>query len=152
MQWFSTFMFVILPSFVLLGLGAVLFRLLRKGKGESRSQGPCEKDQAGELATAISILNAKGPVEYCAYLASLVKKHLSEKYEIEARSMSTGEIISKLLHNLSNVDADYAGEILRMCEMVQFYGYKPSRSEIKHLYQLAQKLISSDREEDANAG
>jgi len=145
-------MFVILPSFVLLGLGTVLLRLLRKGKGESHSQEPREKeDQADELATAVSILNAKGPIEYCAYLASLVRKYLSEKYEIEAESMSTGEIISKLLHNLSNVDADYAGEILRMCEMVQFYGYRPSRSEIKHLYQLAHKLIS-DREEDAPSG
>lgn len=151
MQWLSTFMFVILPSFVLLGLGAVLLRLFRRGRGDGGSRESHEGDQEDELAAAVSILNAKGPVEYCAYLASLVKRHLSEKYEIEAESMSTGEIISKLLHNLSNVDADYAGEILRMCEMVQFYGYKPSRSEIKHLYQLAHKLIS-DREEDASSG
>jgi len=151
MQWLSTFMFVILPSFVLLGLGTVLLRFFRKGKEEAHSQESHEKDQEDELATAVSILNAKGPVEYCAYLASLVRKHLSQKYEIEAGSMTTGEIISKLLHNLSNVDADYAGEILRMCEMVQFYGYKPSRSEIKHLYQLARKLVS-EREEDAPSG
>jgi hypothetical protein len=148
MNWFSTFMFVLLPSLILLGAGALLIKLLRGTKKDGSS--PMKDEQMDELAAAISILNAKGPAEFCAYLASAVKRFLSEKYEIEADSMSTGEIISKLLHNLSNVDADYAGEILRMCEMVQFYGYKPSRTEIKHLYQLAHKLMS-EREGNANA-
>ncbi|RKY01187.1 hypothetical protein DRP77_10200, partial [Candidatus Poribacteria bacterium] len=68
-------------------------------------------------------------------------------YGIDAESMSTGEIISKLLPDLSNRDIDYAGEILRMCEMVQFYRYKPSRSELKHLLQLTRELISERKDE-----
>lgn len=148
MGWLSTLTFVLIPSLALLILIFLLIKVIwGRGSSSVEEEFRKSKEAEDEIAIAVEALNRGGPVEYCRCLASIVRRYLGRKYGIDAESMSTGEIISKLLPDLSNRDTDYAGEILRMCEMVQFYRYKPSRSELKHLLQLTRELISERKDE-----
>ena len=83
--------------------------------------------------------------EYYDAIAMIVKRYISEKYQIKVLDATTGEILQSLP--------------LRTCDMIQFSRHRPSRSEIDGIYQTAKEFFENqivvptpetDADEDAD--
>lgn len=81
--------------------------------------------------------------EYYDAIAMIVKRYVSEKYQIKILDMTTGQILQSLPHDLTDTIVDHVGEILRTCDMIQFSRHRPSRSEIDGIYQTTQEFFES---------
>ena len=81
--------------------------------------------------------------EYYDAIAMIVKRYISEKYQIKVLDATTGQILQSLPHDLTDTIVDHVGEILRTCDMIQFSRHRPSRSEIDGIYQTAKEFFES---------
>lgn len=87
-----------------------------------------------------------------ARLDALVRRYLFDRYGVRAFSSSATELLGALPQELTDSVVDYAGEILRVCEVAQLRGHRASRGELRHLVGLAYELVSghdgADYEDD----
>ena len=81
--------------------------------------------------------------EYYDTIAMIVKRYVSEKYQIKILDATTGQILQSLPHDLTDTIVDHVGEILRTCDMIQFSRHRPSRSEIDGIYQTTKEFFES---------
>ena len=77
-----------------------------------------------------------------AKLDTLVRRYLFDRYGVRAFSASATELLRALPQELTDSVVDYAGELLRVCEVAQLRGQRVSRGELRHLFALADELIS----------
>ena len=49
--------------------------------------------------------------------------------------------VSQILDDIPEPILDHTGEILRMCDMIEFSKYRPNRTELEMIYQNSKSLI-----------
>ena len=81
-----------------------------------------------------------------AKLDALVRRYLFDRYGVKAFSASAAALLDSLPQSLTDSVVDYAGEILRVCEVAQLRGRRPSRGELRQLCGLAYELIAGHGE------
>ena len=96
-----------------------------------------------DLERVLSLRELNHIREYYESIAMIIKQYVGEKYQIKSLDATTGQILSALPNGLTDSVTDHVGEILRSCDMVHFSRYRPSRSELYRIYQIAQEFIES---------
>ena len=105
----------------------------------------------------VSALREAGHIQqYYESIAMIIKRYVEEKYGIKTVDATTGQILAALPDDLTDVVGDHVGEILRMCDMVQFSRHRPTRAELSAMYQstkefLESQIVVSEDESDEEA-
>ena len=90
-----------------------------------------------DLDQALSFRKSKDYTGYYHIISNVVKTYLAEKYDLKMANMS----VSQILDDIPESILDHTGEILRMCDMIEFSKYKPNRTELEMIYQNSKSLI-----------
>ena len=123
---------------------------LRVGRG-SAGDGPARPAAGGDaaareavdrLAHILSHPDEKDIRADYAKLDALVRRYLFARYGVKAFSATAASLLNSLPQDLTDSVVDYAGEILRVCEVAELRGHRPSRGELRHLCGLAYEFIT----------
>lgn len=98
------------------------------------------------LHNATQLYEANKIRTYYAAISSIIKRYVGAKFSVKVADSTTGEILDNLPQELTESTIDHVGEILRICDLVEFSQYKPSRNEAEQIYQLSFEFIESQRE------
>ena len=90
-----------------------------------------------DLDQALSFRKSKDYTGYYHIISNVVKTYLAEKYDLKMANMSVSQILDDIRESI----LDHTGEILRMCDMIEFSKYKPNRTELEMIYQNSKSLI-----------
>ena len=90
-----------------------------------------------DLDQALSFRKSKDYTGYYHIISNVVKTYLAEKYDLKMANMSVPQILDDIPESI----LDHTGEILRMCDMIEFSKYKPNRTELEMIYQNSKSLI-----------
>jgi len=90
-----------------------------------------------DLDQALSFRESKDYASYYRTISNVVKIYLAEKYDLKMVNMS----VSQILDDIPESILDHTGEILRMCDMIEFSKYRPNRTELEMIYQNSKSLI-----------
>jgi hypothetical protein len=96
-----------------------------------------------DLKQVLPLREAGRAQEYYESIAMVIKHYVEKKYQIKTLDATTGQILSALPDDLTDSVADHVGEILRTCDMIHFSHHRPSRPELKRIYQTAKEFIES---------
>ena len=110
---------------------------------------PIEIDYLKQLKASIPLDNPDLHLkDGYSQLSQLLKKYLSEKYEIQTTTATTEEIISGLKQNdvpeslINNTE-----EILNKSDVVKFSGGEGERAELERLYTLFEDILDRNLKE-----
>ena len=84
--------------------------------------------------------------EYYNRISSIVTRYVEQKYGVKTLDATTGEILGSLPHDLTSSVADHVGEILRTCDMINFSGHRPSRSDLRDIYRTTKEFFERQME------
>lgn len=121
-----------------------ILRSVPVGRGESVVTDTIGQDALARLARLRNEPDEKNPVGDYFRLDAFVRRYLMERYHVKAFGVSVGELLDSLPHDLTSGVADYTGEILRLCALAQLRRFRPSRTELRRLYQLTEAMILND--------
>ncbi len=121
----------------------------RKQEEEAAAMAPIEEDYLKQLKASVPInnpsLNLK---EGYSQLSALLKKYLSEKYEIPATTAISEEIIQRLKQNdVSESLINNTAEILNTTDVIKFSGSVGERAELERLYTLYEDMLDRNLQE-----
>ena len=102
-----------------------------------------ESISLNDLEQVLSLREGGRIQEYYGSIAMIIKRYVGEKYQIKILDATTGQILSALPDDLTDTVVDHVGEILRMCDMIHFSRYRPSRSELDRIYQTAKEFVEN---------
>lgn len=105
-----------------------------------------EEISLNALQNATRLYEANKIREYYAAISSIIKRYVGAKFNIKASNATTGEILENLPQNLTESTIDHVGEILRICDIVEFAQYRPSNDDLEHIHQLAVEFIENQIE------
>lgn len=178
-DWLGVIIGVVLPSLILIVLAAVVYIKLKKKREQdgkqTRKNGlrvtsssrrnerdlsmsveklweidesatSLEKVALSVLQNATRLCEADKMQEYYAAISSIIKRYVAAKFGVKVVGATTGEILENLPQNL----ADHAGEILRICDLVEFSHYKPSQKDVEDIYQLTAEFIENQLEDSGS--
>jgi hypothetical protein len=74
-------------------------------------------------------------------LDAFLRRYLFQRYDVKAFSVSAAALLRSLPQDITDGVVDYAGEILRICEMMELPHSRPSRAELQRLTDLAAEMI-----------
>jgi len=181
---FGIFIGVIIPSLILIVLGAIAYSWLMKKKELKKEQVTQEyglratstsrrrheqdisisgeqiwdvdnwTDGTIEEITLNILENAKKLKdnkvrEYYAVISKIIRNYVEVRFNIKPNS-TTGEILDNLPQSLAESTVDHVGEILRICDIVEFAQYNPSEADLESIYNLAVEFIENQIELDEN--
>ena len=173
-DFISAIVFIFIPSLILLGIVAGLYRWRKRISQYRRhserldstitsekqpAPNPQEEEtdivfQSIEEMALHELKNAqrfrdRGQIaEYSNAISWAIKKYVGEKYHIKILGTSTSQILDNLPHELTDSVFDYVGEILRTCDMIGLTQHRPSRGELDYIYQIATDFIQSQMQPD----
>ena len=105
-----------------------------------------EEISLNALANATHLREANKIREYYTAISSIIKRYVGVKFDIKVANSTTGEILKNLPQNLTESTIDHVGEILRICDLVEFARYRSSNADLDHIYQLASEFIETQIE------
>ena len=115
-----------------------------------------EEVSLNALEDATQLREANRIREYYAAISKIIRRYVETIFDIRTADCTTGEILENLPQNLTKSTVDRVGEILRICDIVEFAQYRPSNADLDHIYQLAVEFIEnqirefSDNDENSN--
>lgn len=109
---------------------------------ESRPLDLIATDALERLARLRNEPDEKNPVADYFRLEAWVRRYLAERYHIKAFGVSVAELLDALPQ--ASPVVDYAGEILHICGLAPFRRFRPSRTELHRLYDLAKAMVLND--------
>lgn len=74
-------------------------------------------------------------------LDAFVRRYLFERYRIRTFGVGVAAILDSLPQDPMDAVIDYAGEVLRVCELAQLTRYRPTEGELDRLYELVDTMI-----------
>ena len=84
-------------------------------------------------------------------IAKLVRTYVAEKYGIKVEHLTTTEILESLPNGPADLVADYVGEILRGCDIIEFPHYRPLRTDLKDIYMSTKEFLENQLENNKDA-
>ena len=130
---------------------AILTRDLVR-QGESAVTDTIAEEALTRLTRLRNEPDEKNPVSDYFRLESFVRRYLMERYRVKAYGVSVSELLDALPHDLTSGVADYTGEILRLCALAQLRRFRPSRTELRRLYELTEAMILNDARQQPRGG
>ncbi|MBD3289812.1 hypothetical protein GF337_13480 [candidate division KSB1 bacterium] len=125
----------------------------RRQEEEAAAMAPIEIDYLKQLKASVPLDNPDLHLKDAySQLSHLVKKYLTEKYELPATTATTEEIISGLKQNdvpeslINNTE-----EILNKSDVVKFSGGEGERAELERLYTLFEDMLDRNLKESKTA-
>lgn len=109
---------------------------------ENRPLDPIATEALERLGRLRNEPDEKNPVADYFRLEAWVRRYLTERYHIKAFGVSVAELLDALPQ--SSPVVDYAGEILHICGLAPFRRFRPSRTELHRLYDLAETMVLND--------
>jgi len=103
------------------------------------------------LMNATHLREANKIREYYAAISKIIRRYVGTKFDIKVADSTTGEILENLPQSLTESTVDHVGEILRICDIVEFSQYRPSNADLDHIYQLAVEFIENQIKIDESA-
>ena len=119
-------------------------RSRRSGREEPRESlvlGPRSQDALDRLEALIEQLDPKDPRTDYRRMDAFVRRCLFEFYGVKAFGLSSTDVLESLSEGLAEGVVDTVGEILRVCELAELPRHRASRSELRHLGELASEVI-----------
>ncbi len=89
------------------------------------------------LDQAYTLREGKKYSTYYRTISEIVKIYLSDHFDLKLVNSSTFQLLSSLPDSI----VDHAGEVVRMCDMIEFAKHQPTQSELEIIYQNSKSLI-----------
>ncbi len=106
--------------------------------------GPRAQDALDRLDRLTEHFDPKDPRTDYRRLDAFVRRYLFEFYGVKAFGLSSAGVLESLSEALADGVVDTVGEILRVCELAELPRHRASRSELRHLRDLASEMIVTD--------
>lgn len=153
----GTFLFFLLLTLLLLGLGYLLFKLLQKWSTHKKTA-PKDSFVSTKPFDALELLMKIDPVEYFEKgkikeyyfeITEIVRQFLANNYHIDTLDKTSSEIIE----GIERVESDWTkvkelNRYLSECDMVKFAKLRPGLAEMKQKKLESEKIVK----ESARAG
>ena len=82
------------------------------------------------LEQALRLKEDMNYVAYCGLISDTVRSYLNDYFGLQVSNSST----SQFLNGLPESIIDHTGEILRMCDMIEFSNHCPTQTELDSIY------------------
>ena len=89
------------------------------------------------LDQAYTLREEKKYSTYYRTISEIIKNYLSDHFDLKLVNSSTFQLLSSLPDSI----VDHAGEVVRMCDMIEFAKHQPTQSELEIIYQNSKSLI-----------
>ena len=151
--WMMTLLpFIVAVCFIFVLVGSWLWKRKKKKREESEivEVVPLEQEFLTMLHESIALnspdLNIK---ENFGSLSKILRKYLTQKYEIAAMELTSDQLIISLkkaqLHEnvINNIE-----EILRVCDLAKFAGSEGDRNDLDRIYTLIEEILEKNLAEN----
>ena len=89
------------------------------------------------LEQALRLKEDMNYVAYCGLISDTVRSYLNDYFGLQVSNSSTSQFLNRLPESI----IDHTGEILRMCDMIEFSNHCPTQTELDSIYQNSKSLI-----------
>ncbi|MBP94579.1 hypothetical protein CMK18_01360 [Candidatus Poribacteria bacterium] len=89
------------------------------------------------LEQALRLKENMNYVAYCGLISDTVRSYLNDYFGLQVSNSSTSQFLNRLPESI----IDHTGEILRMCDMIEFSNHCPTQTELDSIYQNSKSLI-----------
>ena len=89
------------------------------------------------LERALRLKEDMDYVAYCGLISDTIRSYLNDYFGLQVSNSSTSQFLNRLPESI----IDHTGEILRMCDMIEFSNHCPTQTELDSIYQNSKSLI-----------
>ena len=89
------------------------------------------------LERALRLKEDMDYVAYCGLISDTIRSYLNDYFGLQVSNFSTSQFLNRLPESI----IDHTGEILRMCDMIEFSNHCPTQTELDSIYQNSKSLI-----------
>ena len=89
------------------------------------------------LEQALQLKEDENYVGYCGLISDTVRSYLNDYFGFQVSNSSTSQFLNRLPESI----IDHTGEILRMCDMIEFSNHCPTQTDLENIYQNSKSLI-----------
>ena len=89
------------------------------------------------LEQALQLKEDENYVGYCGLISDTVRAYLNDYFGFQVSNSSTSQFLNRLPESI----IDHTGEILRMCDMIEFSNHCPTQTDLENIYQNSKSLI-----------
>ena len=89
------------------------------------------------LERALRLKEDMDYVAYCGLISDTIRSYLNDYFGLQVSNSSTSQFLNRLPESI----IDHTGEILRMCDMIEFSNHCPTQTDLENIYQNSKSLI-----------